>query len=436
MQHFPVFLDLRGQTALLLGSGEQAEAKATLLAAAGAAIRRADSFTPALLDGIVLAIGAGTAEAELVALAAACRARGIPVNVVDRPALCSALLPAIIDRAPMTIAVSSGGAAPVLARLVRQKIEAVLPPGLGLIAALAERWKAAIRQRLPALGPRRRFLEQVLEGEPSRRAAAGDAAGADRAMAAALASAEERPRGMVHLVGAGPGAGDLLTLRALRLLGEADVIVHDRLGCEDALGMARRDAERIFVGKRRGDHCLPQDGINALLVRLAREGKRVVRLKGGDPLIFGRGGEEAEALAAAGIPCEVVPGVTAALACAAGAGIPLTHRDAARAVTFVTGHRREGGVDLAGLVQPGVTLAIYMGIAMLRPIHDALLAGGMSPAMPAAVIERGGTPGQRVLRGTLAEMLAQAPGWVTEGPALLLVGEAVGRATPAWASAA
>ena len=436
MQHFPVFLDLRGQTALLLGSGEQAEAKATLLTAAGAAIRHAEHFTPALLEGIALAIGAGAAEAELAALSAACRARGIPVNVVDRPALCSALLPAIIDRAPMTIAVSSGGAAPVLARLVRQKIEAVLPPGLGLIAALAERWKAAIRQRLPALGPRRRFLEQVLEGEPSRRAAAGDAAGADRAMAAALASAEERPRGMVHLVGAGPGAGDLLTLRALRLLGEADVIVHDRLGCEDALGMARRDAERIFVGKRRGDHCLPQEGINALLVRLARDGKRVVRLKGGDPLIFGRGGEEAEALAAAGIPCEVVPGVTAALACAAGAGIPLTHRDAARAVTFVTGHRREGGVDLAGLVQPGVTLAIYMGIAMLRPIHDALLAEGMAATMPAAVIERGGTPGQRVLRGTLAEMLAQAPGWVTEGPALLLVGAAVGRATPAWASAA
>jgi len=436
MQHFPVFLDLRGQTALLLGHGEQAEAKATLLTAAGAEIRHAEHFTPALLEGIALAIGAGAAEADLAALSAACRARGIPVNVVDRPALCSALLPAIIDRAPMTIAVSSGGAAPVLARLVRQKIEAVLPPGLGLIAGLAERWKAAIRQRLPALGPRRRFLEQVLEGEPARRAAAGDAAGADRAMAAALASAEERPRGMVHLVGAGPGAGDLLTLRALRLLGEADVIVHDRLGCEDALGMARRDAERIFVGKRRGDHCLPQEGINALLVRLARDGKRVVRLKGGDPLIFGRGGEEAEALAAAGIPCEVVPGVTAALACAAGAGIPLTHRDAARAVTFVTGHRREGGVDLAGLVQPGVTLAIYMGIAMLRPIHDALLAEGMAATMPAAVIERGGTPGQRVLRGTLAEMLAQAPGWVTEGPALLLVGAAVGRATPAWASAA
>jgi uroporphyrin-III C-methyltransferase / precorrin-2 dehydrogenase / sirohydrochlorin ferrochelatase len=436
MQHFPVFLDLRGQTALLLGHGEQAEAKATLLTAAGAEIRHAEHFTPALLEGIALAIGAGTAEADLAALSAACRARGIPVNVVDRPALCSALLPAIIDRAPMTIAVSSGGAAPVLARLVRQKIEAVLPPGLGLIAGLAERWKAAIRQRLPAIGPRRRFLEQVLEGEPARRAAAGDAAGADRAMAAALAGAEDAPRGMVHLVGAGPGAGDLLTLRALRLLGEADVIVHDRLGCEDALGMARRDAERIFVGKRRGDHCLPQEGINALLVRLAREGKRVVRLKGGDPLVFGRGGEEAEALAAAGIPCEVVPGVTAALACAAGAGIPLTHRDAARAVTFVTGHRREGGVDLAGLVQPGVTLAIYMGIAMLRPIHDALLAEGMAATMPAAVIERGGTPGQRVLRGTLAEMLAQAPGWITEGPALLLVGAAVGRATPAWASAA
>jgi len=437
MQHFPVFLDLRGQVALLLGSGEQAEAKAALLNAAGAELRRAETFAEPLLEGIALAIGAGAAEADLAALSAACRARGIPVNVVDRPALCSALLPAIIDRAPMTIAVSSGGAAPVLARLVRQKIEAVLPPGLGLIAALAERWKAAIRARLPALGPRRRFLEQVLEGEPAQRAAAGDAAGADRAMAAALAGAEDAPRGMVHLVGAGPGAGDLLTLRALRLLGEADVIVHDRLGCADALDMARRDAERIFVGKRRGDHCLPQEGINALLVRLAREGKRVVRLKGGDPLVFGRGGEEAEALAAAGIPCEVVPGVTAALACAAGAGIPLTHREAARAVTFVTGHRRDGGVELQGLVRPGVTLAIYMGIATLPAIRDALLAEGLDAATPAAVIERGGTPAQRVLRGTLAELVASAPGWVTEGPALLLVGAAVGRAAlPAPALAA
>jgi uroporphyrin-III C-methyltransferase/precorrin-2 dehydrogenase/sirohydrochlorin ferrochelatase len=427
MQHFPVFLDLRGRVALVLGAGEAAERKAALLREAGAEIRHATAFAPALLDGIAIAIGAEASDADLQALSESCRARGIPVNVVDRPALCTALMPAIIDRAPVTVAVSSGGAAPVLARLVRQKIEAALPPGLGRIAAMAERWKAAVRKRLPELGARRRFLESALDGPPAALAAAGREAEADRAMEDALANADRAPRGMVHLVGAGPGAGDLLTLRALRLLGEADVIVHDRLGTDDALAMARRDAERIFVGKARANHCMKQEEINALLVRLAREGKRVVRLKGGDPLVFGRGGEEAEALAAAGVPCEVVPGVTAALACAAGAGIPLTHRDAARAVTFVTGHRRDGGVDVSGLVRPGVTLAIYMGIAMLPQIRDGLVADGLSPATPAAVIERGGTERQRVLRGTLDEIAARAPGWVEGGPALLLVGEAVGR---------
>jgi len=222
----------------------------------------------------------------------------------------------------------------------------------------------------------------------------------------------------------------------LRLLGEADVIVHDRVGTDEVLAMARRDAERIFVGKARANHCMPQGEINTLLIRLARAGKRVVRLKGGDPLVFGRGGEEAEALAAAGIACEVVPGVTAALACAAGAGIPLTHRDCARAVTLVTGHRRDGRVDLTGLVRPGQTLAIYMGIAMLGPIRDALLADGMDPSMPAAVVERGGTAQQRVLRGTLASIAAEAPGWVQGGPALLLVGGAVGRGAAAWRQAA
>jgi uroporphyrin-III C-methyltransferase / precorrin-2 dehydrogenase / sirohydrochlorin ferrochelatase len=212
--------------------------------------------------------------------------------------------------------------------------------------------------------------------------------------------------------------------------------VHDRLGTEEVLELARRDAERIFVGKARANHCMKQEDINELLVRLARAGKRVMRLKGGDPLVFGRGGEEAEALAAAGIACEVVPGVTAALACAAGAGIPLTHRDAARAVTFVTGHRRDGRVDVSGLVRPGQTLAIYMGITMLREIRDGLVDQGLDPATPAAVVERGGTSRQRVLRGTLETVAAEAQAWVQGGPALLLVGEAVGRGSHAWAQAA
>ncbi|MBL6454094.1 uroporphyrinogen-III C-methyltransferase [Belnapia sp. T6] len=437
MQHFPVFLDLQARPVLVLGTGEVAERKADLLRQAGAEIRFAAAFEEALLDGCALAIGADAPEAELQALATACRARGIPVNVVDRPALCTALMPAIIDRAPVTIAVSSGGAAPVLARMIRQKIEALLPPGLGRVAALAERFKSAVRARLPDLAARRRFLDAALGGLPADLAIAGREVEADTAFVAALDSAETRPRGMVHLVGAGPGAADLLTLRALRLLGEADVIVHDRLGTEAVLEMARRDAERIFVGKARANHCMKQEDINALLVRLAREGKRVVRLKGGDPLVFGRGGEEAEALAAAGIPCEVVPGVTAALACAAGAGIPLTHRDAARAVTFVTGHRRDGGIDVRGLVQPGQTLAIYMGISTLAPLRDGLIAEGMPPSMPAAVVERGGTPQQRVLRGTLDSIAAEAPAWVTGGPALLLVGEAVARGgARGWLAAA
>jgi uroporphyrin-III C-methyltransferase / precorrin-2 dehydrogenase / sirohydrochlorin ferrochelatase len=436
MQHFPVFLDLQGRIALVLGIGEIAERKADLLRQAGAEIRFAATFSPALLEGCAIAIGADAAEPELRALAEACRARGIPVNVVDKPALCTALMPAIVDRAPMTIAISTGGAAPVLARQVRQRIEAVLPPGLGRVAALAERCKALIRRRLPDLVARRRFLDAALSGPAADLAMAGRDAEADRAVAQALDAAETAPPGIVHLVGAGPGAGDLLTLRALRLLGEADVIVHDRLGTAEVLDLARRDAERIFVGKARANHCMKQEDINALLVRLAQEGKRVVRLKGGDPLIFGRGGEEAEALAAAGIACEVVPGVTAALACAAGAGIPLTHRDCARAVTFVTGHRRDGTVDVSGLVRPGHTLAIYMGLTMLRQIRDGLVADGLEPTTPAAVVERGGTAQQRVLRGTLDEITAGAGAWVRGGPALLLVGEAVGRGAPAWADTA
>jgi uroporphyrin-III C-methyltransferase/precorrin-2 dehydrogenase/sirohydrochlorin ferrochelatase len=439
MRHFPAFLDLQGRIVLLLGAGEALEAKAALLRAAGAEAREATRFDPALLEGCALAVAAGAPEEDLAALHRACLARGIPVNVVDRPEFCSFITPAIITREGITIGVSTGGAAPVLARLIRQKIEAVLPPLLGRVAALGAKFQAAVRARIPSLPARRAFLERALTGTPADLALGGRQAEAEAAFARLLEQAEAAPRGFVQLVGAGPGAADLLTLRALRALGEADVIVHDRLVSEEVLDLARRDARRIFVGKKRALHCVPQEGINTLLVELAREGLRVVRLKGGDPFIFGRGGEEAQALAEAGIPFEVVPGVTAALGCAAQAGIPLTHRDAARMLTFVTGHTREGRLDLdfAALARPGQTLAIYMGLTTLPQLRDGLAREGFDPGTPAALIERGGSPRQRELRGTLTEIVARGPGWAGDGPVLLLLGEAVAHgALPARAEAA
>lgn len=301
MRHFPAFLDLRGRTVLLLGSGEVAARKAEPLRRAGAVIRQADVFAADLLDGIVLAVGADAAEEELRALSAAAQARGIPVNVVDKPALCSFITPAIIDRAPVTVAVSTGGAAPVLARMIRQRIEALLPPGIGTLAALAERFQAAIRARLPELAARRRFLDAALAGAPAELALAERVAEAEAAFAQALEAAEATPPGIVHLVGAGPGAADLLTLRALRLMGEADVILHDAGVSPAVLEMARRDAERIAIG----DAAPPSD-ITALLRHLAQAGRRVVLLTGGDPA---RG---AAPLQAAGIAHEVVPGVASA----------------------------------------------------------------------------------------------------------------------------
>lgn len=240
-------------------------------------------------------------------------------------------------------------------------------------------------------------------------------------------------RGIVFLVGAGPGAGDLLTLRAARLLGEADVIVHDRLVSAEVLAVGRPEAERIYVGKARGHRCMPQEAINVLLIRLGRAGKRVVRLKGGDPLIFGRGGEEAETLAAAGVRCEIVPGVTAAVACAADAGIPLTHRDVSRSVTLATGHTKDGilELDFRVLARPGATLAIYMGIHTLTALLDGLTRHGFDPATPAALIERGGTPACRTLHGTLPDLVPQAPVWSTGGPTLVLIGAVVARGAEA-----
>jgi uroporphyrin-III C-methyltransferase/precorrin-2 dehydrogenase/sirohydrochlorin ferrochelatase len=428
MRHFPIFLELSGRKALVLGGGEVAARKAEAVRRAGAEVVMRAVFDPADLAGCALAIGADAAEAELRALSAAAMRLGIPVNVVDRPELCSFITPAVIEREAITIAVSSGGVAPVLARLIRARIEAVIPPAYGRLAALAERFKDEVRRRLPDLALRRRVLERALTGPAAELVFAGREAEAAEAFGRALEDGAQ-PGGMVFLVGGGPGAADLMTLRAQRLLGEADVIVHDRLVGEAVLDMARRDAERIYVGKQRANHCLQQADINALLVRLAREGRKVVRLKGGDPFIFGRGGEEAEALAAAGVPFEVVPGVTAALACAAQAQIPLTHREANRSVTFITGHTKEGrlDIDFAPLVALGGTVAVYMGIVSLPLLRDGLLSHGLDPATPAMLIERGGTERQRALRGTLDSLVAEAPAWSTGGATLALIGRSVGR---------
>lgn len=429
MRHFPIFLDLTGRTALVLGAGAVALRKEAALARAGAHVRRLPRFAADGLDGVALAIGADAPEADLVALSEAARARGIPVNIVDRPVLSSFIMPAIVDRDPITIAIGSGASAPVLARQLRARIEALIPPAFGRLSAFLDTAKAELRRRLPDLAARRRFIERLIAGRVGELVVAGREAAARTALARDLAAPDLGP-GMVFLVGAGPGAADLVTLRAQRLLGEADVIVHDRLVSDDVLDLARRDAARIFVGKARANHCLPQAEINALLIRLARAGKKVVRLKGGDPLIFGRGGEEAEALAAAGIACEVVPGVTAALACAASAQIPLTHREAARSVTLLTGHTQAGTVDLdfPTLARLGGTLAIYMGIAALARIAAGFHEAGLAPETPAALIERGGTRDERRIFAPLAELAARAPAWSTGGPALLLIGPAVGRA--------
>ena len=433
MRHFPIFMDLQGRHALVLGTGEAATRKADALRRCGAHVTQAASFDPALLAGCAIAVGAEAAEADLAAMVAAAKALGIPVNVVDRPDLSSFITPATVDRDPITIAVSSGGAAPVLARLIRARIEALIPPAFGRLAALADTFKAEIRRCLPDMALRRRVLERALGGRVADLVAAGQDEAAHAEMARQIAGGAD-PSGIVYLVGAGPGAADLLTLRAHRLLGEADVIVHDRLVGDDVLDMARRDARRIYVGKARANHCLPQEGINDLLIALAREGQKVVRLKGGDPFIFGRGGEEAEALAAAGIAFEVVPGVTAALACAAQAVIPLTHRAAARTVTFATGHTKDGRLDLdfAQLAMGG-TIAVYMGVVTLPLLRDGLLRAGLDPLTPAALIERGGTRAQRVLRGTLDELSAQATTWSTGGPALVMIGAVVGRQVSAAA---
>ena len=451
MQTFPIFLTLQDRPVLVVGGGEAAARKVELLLSAGARVTliadtvvgeiaqliaeariawASRSFDDADLSGMALVIVATDDETLAARVSNAARQRCLPVNVVDRPLLSSFVMPAIVDRAPITVAISTGGAAPALARRIRAEIERTLPAALGRLARFAEIFRVQVRRTLESSRDRRRFWDRVFAGRIGELALAGDEIAARRELIRLLDStrSENAPAGMVHLVGAGPGDPDLLTMKAHRLLQRADVVVYDRLVSPEVLAMARRDAERIFVGKRRGDHGLAQSEINLRLVSLARAGNSVVRLKGGDPLVFGRGGEEIEALVRAGIAIEVVPGITAALGCAASAAIPLTHRDHAQACVFVTGQLEDGTValDWPMLARPRQTVVVYMGAKTLPIVAARLIEHGLPSATPVALIENGTTSRERRVVGTLATIEQQARRAELAGPTLCMIGEAIG----------
>jgi uroporphyrin-III C-methyltransferase/precorrin-2 dehydrogenase/sirohydrochlorin ferrochelatase len=448
--YFAAFLDLRGRPAVVVGGGDVASLKAETLLRSGASVtviapelcarlaelarldalrHKARRFRPEDLAGAEVAIAATDDPEVNASVASAAKALRLPVNVVDDAALSSFIMPSVVDRPPLQIAISSAGASPVLARKLRSMIEALVPSAYGRLAALAGRFRAASKRRYPDPDAHRRFWEDVLDGPVAEMVLAGReqaAADALEKLVSGPAEAGAR-RGMVSLVGAGPGNPDLLTLRALRVMQQAEVVLYDHLVAPAIVELARRDAERRYVGKQGDRHALEQDEINALMVRLAKEGRRVVRLKGGDPYIFGRGAEEIETLAAHGVDFEVVPGVTAANGMAAYAGIPLTHRDLAHSCVFVTGHVKDGAIDLnwAALAQPKQTLVVYMGVRGLAQLCEQLVAHGLAPSTPAALVQDATLPGQRVVAATLAELPALAAAEGLRPPALAVVGEVV-----------
>lgn len=353
----------------------------------------------------------------------------IPVNVVDQPKLCSFITPSIVDRSPVVIAISTGGDAPVLARMLRAKLEALIPATYGRLAATMGRYRNAVKQALPEERDRRIFWEKVVRGPIAELFFSGRNDNAEEQLEKLIQSSSnaDNSTGEVWLVGAGPGDPDLLTFRALRLMQQADVVLYDRLVSTEILNLCRRDADRIYVGKRRAEHAVPQDDINQLLVDLAKQGKSVVRLKGGDPFIFGRGGEEIELLAQSDVPFQIVPGITAASGCATYAGIPLTHRDHAQSCVFVTGHLKNGTVDLnwSMLANPNQTVVIYMGLVGLPYICDKLIEHGVTKHMPIALIEQGTTNNQQVYTGTLETMPVLIQNKDVKAPTLIIIGSVV-----------
>ena len=449
MDYFPVFLDLKQRRCLLVGGGDVATRKGRLLAKAGAILRvvapqisselrelvqqcqgeiHLREYQATDVDDCVIAIAATDIDSLNQIISEDAKAKNIPVNVVDSPALCTYITPAIIDRSPLVIAISSGGESPVLARLIRAKLETLIPNSYGKLAQFASRWRERIKNRFADTDQRRRFWEKILQGPAAELVFNGQDAQAEKLLSDAIQQNDASlTQGEVYLVGGGPGDPELLTLRALRLMQQADVVLYDRLVSDGVMELVRRDAERIYVGKRRSEHTMEQENINQLLVDLAQQGKRVLRLKGGDPFIFGRGGEEIELLAQHHIPFQVVPGITAASGCAAYAGIPLTHRDYAQSVRFVTGHLKDDSTNLhwPELAVAGQTLVFYMGLVGLAEICVALIAHGRAPETPVALIEKGTTRDQRVLIADLSSIADTVAQNDVHGPTLLIIGEVV-----------
>ena len=445
MDFLPIFLNIKNQSCLVVGGGGVAVRKAAVLLEAGAKIRivapqldedfelpsgneyLAERFQTEHLDGMKLVIAATGDAAVNAQVSREAKLRNIPVNVVDNPGLCSFIMPAILDRSPMMVAFSSGGASPVLTRMMRGKLETMIPQNYSRLATFAERFRQQVKDRVTNPAKRRIFWESVFEGIVAEKVLTGDEASAEAMLQQMLADEDNIQRGEVYLVGAGPGDPDLLTFRALRLMQKADVVVYDNLVAKAIVEMTRRDAQRIYVGKKRNDHTLPQEEINELLVHLAKEGKRVLRLKGGDPFIFGPGGEEIETLAGHGILFQVVPGITAASGVASYAGIPLTHREHAQSCIFVTGHLKDGtmNLDWDALARPKQTVVVYMGLHGLDTLCAELMKHGMSGSTPIAIVQQGTTQNQRVVTGTLTTLPQNPKVAELQAPTLIIVGGVV-----------
>lgn len=449
MDFLPIFINIRNRKCLVVGGGKVASRKVDLLSNAGANITviapeldtdllikldqgifnyLADTFSPDHLENMDLVIAATNNLAVNKKVSDVARKLCVPVNVVDNPDLCSFIMPSIIDRSPVLIAVSSGGKSPILSRLLRAHLETLIPESYGRLATYAANFRERVKQHFSNPKKRLLFWEKELQGPFAEMVFAGKDKAAQNYLEHILAGeTDEIPPGEVYLVGAGPGNPDLLTFRAMRLMQQADVVVYDRLVSPEILNMVRRDAQRIYAGKEQNKHVMSQETINELLVRLAKENKRVLRLKGGDPFIFGRGGEEIETLASFSIPFQVVPGITAASGVAAYAGIPLTHRNYAQSCIFVAGHLKNGTIDLdwPALVKPNQTIVVYMGLLGLPVLCRMLISHGLSDKTPAAIVQQGTTRNQRVLIGSLATLPNLVSSEKLIPPTLIIIGEIV-----------
>ena len=452
MDHLPIFLDVNRKRALVVGGGTLAARKADLLVRAGADLT---VLTPEMnadlarvvaefeithnkgelsaddVEGCVIVFGASDDPAINLKVHELASAAGILVNISDTTELCDFIMPAIVDRSPLLISISSGGATPLLTRMLKARFETTIPAAYGRLAEFAGSYRDRVKDAITNMARRRRFWETMIAGPVAEYLFSGQedeaAALMDKLLKDAAVEGDEVADGEVYLVGTGPGDPDLLTFRALRLMQQADVVLYDRLIGDGILNLVRRDADRIYVGKMKEDHSVAQEEISEMLTRLAREGKRVLRLKGGDPFVFGRGGEEIATLAENGINFQVVPGVTAANGCATYAGIPLTHRDHAQGYVVVTGHEKDGelSLDWKNLIRPSQTVVIYMGLTSLGTITEGFLSHGADPETPAAVIENGTRVGQRVITGTLRSLLGKTTAAEIKSPALIIIGSVV-----------